>query len=557
MRSPITALLWESWRVMRFDILVRITCAMVFAGAALGASHIFVEAADALAKIALILLLLIGSVSDASLKAFPYRLGFVRPIRTWVLVAVPMLLVSFVSAWVYIISAIILNSLTDASMPLFAAAALVALAAFVLTASSWWTDNDGARVATQCLTLASVYILYKVIYPADQSAYDFSPSAWESMFDFSLANYALFVFIAIAALSLTIRGVKRQRHVGEWDVIRYDIRGNLSFASAPSWVNSLLRIVCLQNDTYISAKCPTGSSLRAQVWFEVKTVSWEVLSVGLVTMLAIPPFFMLISFLDLFSGLVLLTIFTAPIIPLLAALKALFPLQERNRWSLSSFDAAFPVRSTPLVGLKIAIAVASILIAVIGVDTSIWLSFDLVAGVEQEFAHLKPAYLDLYHGHSAMRLTVVGTFIICQLATLVACLIVVRMFSLLYIRRVALVTLGALLYSMALLFANEKEFISSRAFEAHVWGIIAALICMTLAVYYKAWADRTMSASNLVWAGVLAIAYVVVHVAFVSGLGEQNVGVALQYLSFALALIPVTAIALAPWSVDLLRHRYS
>ncbi|MCZ6643460.1 MAG: hypothetical protein O7F71_17955 [Gammaproteobacteria bacterium] len=65
-----------------------------------------------------------------------------------------------------------------------------------------------------------------------------------------------------------------------------------------------------------------------------------------------------------------------------------------------------------------------------------------------------------------------------------------------------------------------------------------------------------MSPSNFVYAGMLALAYLFVHMAFLSGLGAHKAdsGV-LHYLLLALAAVPVTAIALAPWSVDLLRHR--
>ena len=84
------------------------------------------------------------------------------------------------------------------------------------------------------------------------------------------------------------------------------------------------------------------------------------------------------------------------------------------------------------------------------------------------------------------------------------------------------------------------------------------LIGATPVVYYKAWSDRTMSAMNLACAGVLALVCVAVHVAFLTGLsGLKPNSVVLEYLLFALALIPVAGIALTPWSVDLVRHRYT
>ena len=108
----------------------------------------------------------------------------------------------------------------------------------------------------------------------------------------------------------------------------------------------------------------------------------------------------------------------------------------------------------------------------------------------------------------------------------------------------------------AFMFAKVSGVISAVVVEAHIWVIIVALILAMLAVYYKAWADRTMSVKDNVFAGMLSVTYVIVHVAFIAGLGEGNGPMgALDYLLLALAAIPVTAIALVPWSVDLLRHR--
>ena len=190
MRSPAIALLWESWRVTRYEFLLRIAYMLAIGGVAVGVSRVFVDAADIIATVALLMLLIIGSFSTASLSAFPFRLGFVRPIPTWVLVAVPMLFVSIGSAFVYVIPVTILNSLTDTPFPVFPAAALVALVVVLFAASSWWSNNHTARAATHVLVFGMGYLLFASLGPERLPGNDFPPSRWVILFNFSLADYA-------------------------------------------------------------------------------------------------------------------------------------------------------------------------------------------------------------------------------------------------------------------------------------------------------------------------------------------------------------------------------
>jgi hypothetical protein len=322
-------------------------------------------------------------------------------------------------------------------------------------------------------------------------------------------------------------------------------------------VNTVLQFVSLTRDNFVTARCPTSSPIRAQIWYEVKTVSWQVGSSSLVVALAIPVFFVLIALFDTSPGLVLMAVFVAPVIPVFSALSIVFPIQGPSRWSLSSFDAALPVRSTPLVGLKVAVALASIFAAVVGVYIVIWWSLDLVTGVDENLALIKPGVLELFHAHSAQRIAGVAAFVVLQVASLVAYLVTVRMFVLLYGQRVVLVVSGVFLYAFVFAFAHKGGYVSAAVLAAHGWAVIAILIGATPVVYYKAWSDRTMSAMNLACAGVLALVCVAVHVAFLTGLsGFKPSSAVLEYLLFAFALIPVAAIALTPWSVDRVRHRY-
>ena len=548
MHSPAAALLWESWRITRLEILLRISFALAIGLLAFGASLLVVEKADTFATIALLFLVVLGAMSGKGLNEFPFSLGFVRPIPTWMLVVVPMLFISFSSAMVYLIPVMLLKSLTDIPYPDLSAAALIGLAALIFAASSWWSRRRVARVATQYLLFVGGFILYESLHLENVAGNDFPPSRWANMFDFSLADYGLFAFIAIVALSFTLVGVENQRRGGD---------SRLSHRDSSGRVSAFFRILTLQSDTFVTAKCPPGSPLQAQIWFEVKTVSWEVISIGFVTALAIPLCFALIAFFDLSPGLVFLVVFASPVFPLLVGLSIVFPVQmTQSRLSMSSFDATFPMRTVGLVGLKVTNVLVSILVAVVGLYTSMWLSFDLVVGVDENLTLVKSMLVDFYQARSGTRLVVLGVFGISLLATLIACLLSVRMFALLYMWRVVSVFLGGFAYLIIFLLANANGLISFALVQIHIWAVIVVLVSAMFAVYYRAWLDWTLSPLNFAYAGVLILAYLSVHVAFLTGLDENLASSgAVHYLLLALAAVPVTAIALAPWSVDLLRHR--
>ena len=78
MRSPTIALLWESWRVTRYEFLIRIAYMLAIGGVAVGVSHVYADAADIIATVALVMLLVIGSMSTASLGRS--CIGYVAPL---------------------------------------------------------------------------------------------------------------------------------------------------------------------------------------------------------------------------------------------------------------------------------------------------------------------------------------------------------------------------------------------------------------------------------------------------------------------------------------------
>ncbi len=92
MWTPATAVLWESWRLSRRKLAVLLFMSTL-GGAALIVSPLEGDWGATLALVLAGFPGMFGQVWTQNLdsrKGFALRLGFTRPIRTWVLVSVPM-----------------------------------------------------------------------------------------------------------------------------------------------------------------------------------------------------------------------------------------------------------------------------------------------------------------------------------------------------------------------------------------------------------------------------------------------------------------------------------
>ena len=287
MRSPVfhLAMLWENWRLTRVEVAWRLALGIVGGTAVLAVFSSQREAIkDFSAAIALTLIVLphfVGWLSMAKLNGgrpgFPLYLLYTRPVRTSVLVAVPMAYLTALPAAIYLVSALFLRVTSDYAFPLIPVAAWIAVLNLVLAATNWSTRNRliqmlGAMTATSAWLLLAMHRLTAVEIPG---GYDWPPHLWPTLFDFPLTDYALIGAIGLASFGLTVAAVARQR------------RGD-GLAATPStpgagfwdWLVSLFRF-----------PCPTVSATRAQVWFDLKSAGLPLLTIGVALAIVNPLLF--------------------------------------------------------------------------------------------------------------------------------------------------------------------------------------------------------------------------------------------------------------------------
>jgi hypothetical protein len=156
LRSPIVAMLWELWRLTRAEIAWRLALPIgagvtaLLLGAAFGPPR-YQDVAninDAIAAFALIVIVLPQLVPwtsiaklNGSQPGFPFYLAYTRPVRTLVIVGLPMAYFTAVSSAIYLVSAIVLRVTSGYAFPLLPVAAWLAALSWVGTAAAWSTRN--------------------------------------------------------------------------------------------------------------------------------------------------------------------------------------------------------------------------------------------------------------------------------------------------------------------------------------------------------------------------------------------------------------------------------
>ena len=160
LRSPVVAMLWELWRVTRAEAALKL--ALPVGGSltvlALGAAFAppdnpaaYQNVNDGGAALALILIViphLIAWVSIAKLNGarpgFPLCLGYTRPVRTAVMVGLPMAYLTALSSAIYLVSALVLTLTSGYAFPLLPVAGWIA----ALTLVSVAAGSRGSSAAT-------------------------------------------------------------------------------------------------------------------------------------------------------------------------------------------------------------------------------------------------------------------------------------------------------------------------------------------------------------------------------------------------------------------------
>jgi hypothetical protein len=586
MKSPTLAILWETWRVTRVEAAWKLAVGMVGGLAILALCATFASAddptslTDISAAIAMILLVIphvFGWISlakhNCSRPGFAFSLHYTRPIRTAVIVGLPMAYLTAMSSAIYLVSALVLRMASGFAFPVLTVAPWIAAFTLVGVAATWSTRNRAIQVLVMMYAVTKFLgmALHRLTAVEIPGGNDWPPRLWQTLFDFPLTDYAIIALIGLACFAVTVIGVSRQRHGDAQVAITWTPVGLWG------WLVNLFRF-----------PCPIAFATLAQAWLNLRSNGLPVLTIGVALAIVILVLSAVGNPIDAVISegyrayvscsnrgcfyaramAVLFAMFSALIVLFLGG-NAFGIRGRQGRTYLSAFEATQAYGTTQLAAIKLFVKSVCVLVALIAIGVSVWISLPLLG--DEIFIQMWNVPLSSQLTQTKGALAALSGYEQLSLAVVVAVGVVVWVaaFAVLgalwtrYSRRINITAASLLLsgLALALLALAERNGIVSPPvadviFAAARWIFLAAMVFATVYVFWSAFAERVLtvqyaSGAVAISAVVAAAWLTVLHVAGVQ-LAEMPAINAFSILSPV--LLPPIFSALAPWSLNRIRH---
>jgi hypothetical protein len=596
-RSRIVVMLWEIWRVTRVEAAWKLAFGIVGGLAVLTLPATFAPADNAKryedvvdlgAAAAMILLVVPHLVSWLSLArlnggrpGFPLYLHYSRPVRTAVIVGLPMAYLTAMSSAIYLVSALLLRVTSGYAFPLLPVAAWIAALTLVLVAGTWSTRDRTIPVLVSMFAIMRAFGLAMDRLTAVEipDTFDWPPRLWPTLFDFPRADYAWIALIGLAAFAVTVTMVTRQRR-GD-DLAGYS--HGRAIMAAITWTPGGRLWRGLVN--LFRLPCPTSSPTRAQLWFDLKSNGLPVLTIGVA--LAI-----VILLLSAVSGPIDAAINADPDVscpirecfyvrawpPLLTPLSLFitlclggnaFGVRRRQGRTYVAFEATHAHGTAQLAVLKVLVKSVCVLAALTAIGVSVWLSLPLLGDavfiqmwnvpLSSQLRGITDAVAALT-GYEQLALVVVTAV---GVVLWVAAIAVLGALWTRYSRRANIAASSLLLsgFALALLALAERNgivppFVFDALFTAARWIFFGAMVFTTVYVLWSGFAERVLTIRYAGGAVAISAAFgaACVTVLRVTGLQLAVMPTMDAVWMLSPVLLPLTVSALAPWSLSRVRH---
>ena len=593
LRSPIVAMLWELWRLTAAEVAWKLALpiggglAVLGLGAAFGPADNptnYQRVNDDVAALALILIViphLLGWLSIAKLNGsqpgFPLYLMYTRPVRTAVIVGLPMAYLTALSPAIYLVSAIVLRVASGHAFPLLPVAVWMAAFTVIGLAGGWSTRIRLIQV------LVMMYAVTKGLGMAMQrltaveipGGYDWPPRLWATLFDFPRTDYAWIALIGLTCFGVTVAGVTWQRRGGAPTVIALPgITWTPGGRGLWQWLIKLFRV-----------PCPTSSATWAQVWLDLKSNGFPLVTVGVVLA-------SVILLLSAVSGPIDAAINADPdascpiaecfyarawppiitplslVIVLSLAGNAFGIRRRQGRAYVSAFEATQAYGTAPLAVLKLLVKSVCVLAALVAIGVSVWISLPLLGDavfiqmwevpLNSQLSVLKVAVAALA-GYEQLALAVVAAG---GVALWVAWWAALGALWTRYPRRLTIAVSLLLLYGLALALlalatwrGNGPAIPLGAILRATSWVAAAAIVSATAYFAWRTLVERLLTVRQAWGVVFVSTAFAAAWLTSLrtAGVSLADMPAADAVRMLAPALLPLTVSVLAPWSYSRIR----
>lgn len=358
MNTPLQAILWELWRTGRNEWLFRMTWCVVIVFLCLGQlGGLMTDLETLVLHGCLVFLLVAMSIFsaagwgqlDSQNRGFSYQLGFVRPVSTFQLVAVPMLF-SMIGAFVcYAVPATILHAFSG-PFPVLGPALIVTCVSSWFMASCWSpTTIIGKRLSVLLLMVGAIVGLVWLHWQSGHSEPLLMVLGRPVFFQLPWYNYVGLVLITALSFGFTMTAVERQRH-GDSPVF-----GGI-FTTLVARLRRRPRTT-ITSTTFAKSK-PFAGRVSAQVWYEVRRLGPSVWLLSIFSIVLIAGFATVVPLVKSgWNGSAvawLIGLVISPFAFQLIGADGAIGLRKRDGavW-LSEFDATRPMSNDHLIGTKL------------------------------------------------------------------------------------------------------------------------------------------------------------------------------------------------------------
>lgn len=310
MSNPVIALIWESWRLSRRWYLWVLPMAFAFdyliMRQASGNAVRRVFGPDAVPEIVAVLIApgafiinfslaifaTLLAVSLGNKSGFPLSFEFRLPVKTSLLVAVPMLTLATLCASLYVLPMLAVRLVYGVPIPLVPAAALIATLVLILLACGWSVTSSGARTFAMFVGIVVGSQLGALLDPVDMSNPRFAPGEVpvfnQNIIALTPGEYAFLAGFGLLLFALTSASIGKQRY-SEAPVLQLPgVTAAQPRRSAASWRAFPTRVAGL-----LSPPCPTRSPWQAELWLEARRQVLPILLLSVVITACVPLFYLL------------------------------------------------------------------------------------------------------------------------------------------------------------------------------------------------------------------------------------------------------------------------
>jgi hypothetical protein len=566
-------MLWEQWRLTRGEIAWRLVLSVGAASAVLmlatlSSSEIARNMAAVLALVLLVTPHALGWFSIAMLNrgqsGFPLFLLYTHPLRTAVIVGVPMAYLATMSAALYIVSALVLRMVFGHPFPLLTVAAFIAILNIAQLAANWSTRRFTLRMlANVAVSLVWTGLSINRLSVEEIPGPDVAPPAtWPAVFDFAAADYAWISAVGLALFGLTVRAVNRQRHGGS--------RAGIAGTPANGFPDRLVNL--------FRFKCPTMSATRAQLWFDLRSTGLPLLTVGIVLALVngllgavSGPIDAVITadYREYVSCTVQECYWARPMSMLFAMVSVAAVLMLgsnafglRARQGLvyaSAFEATQPYGTGRLAVLKLTVRLMCVLTALAAIVFSVWAS-GLFVGSGRIFGGPFETIAFAFGALNGSEKLALAVAAFIGAGSTIALLASFGALRTRYSRRLnqAGVLLLVYLTGLVLLVIGGERWTGTleAMLRTTSWATASAIVGGTAYLSWRAFTERLLTPGQACSAALLTAAFAAAWVTLLGGLALAFTGRPVTYdvRLLAPALLPLTIGVLAPWSYSRVRH---